>query len=89
MQMKRWRQLMTGVVLAAWALAASAVNVGDKAPEFAAPSSTGKEINVAKKDIAERRQSDTSLMPENFGELLSADEFNHLMAYLLAKKAQP
>ena len=51
--------------------------------------STGKEINVAKKDIAERRQSDTSLMPENFGELLSADEFNHLMAYLLAKKAQP
>ena len=51
--------------------------------------STGKEINVAKKDIAERRQSDTSLMPENFGELLSADEFNHLMAYLLSKKAQP
>jgi len=51
--------------------------------------STGKEINVQKKDIAERRQSDTSLMPENFGELLSAEEFNHLMAYLLSKKAQP
>ena len=51
--------------------------------------STGKEINVAKKDIAERRQSDTSLMPENFGELLTAAEFNHLMAYLLSKRAQP
>ena len=45
--MKRWWQLMTGVVLAAWALAASAVNVGDRAPEFAAPSSTGKEIKLA------------------------------------------
>ncbi len=47
MQMTRWRQLMTGVLLAAWAMAASAVNVGDKAPEFAAPSSTGKEIKLA------------------------------------------
>ncbi|HEX7930355.1 MAG TPA: c-type cytochrome, partial [Sphingomicrobium sp.] len=51
--------------------------------------STGKEISVAKKDIAERRQSETSLMPENFGELLSAEDFSHLMAYLLSKKAQP
>lgn len=51
--------------------------------------STGKEISVPKKDIAERRVSETSLMPENFGELLTAEEFNHLMAYLLSKKAQP
>ena len=51
--------------------------------------STGKEINVTKKDIAERRQSEISLMPENFGELLSAEDFNHLMAYLLSRKAQP
>jgi putative heme-binding domain-containing protein len=51
--------------------------------------STGKEISVPKKDIAGRRQSETSLMPENFGELLSAEEFNHLMVYLLSKKAQP
>ena len=51
--------------------------------------STGKEISVPKKDITERRQSETSLMPENFGELLTAEEFNHLMAYLLSKKAQP
>jgi putative heme-binding domain-containing protein len=51
--------------------------------------STGKEISVAKKDVAERRESEVSLMPENFGELLSAEDFNHLMAYLLAQRAQP
>jgi putative heme-binding domain-containing protein len=51
--------------------------------------STGKEIIVAKKDIAERRESEVSLMPENIGELLSAEDFNHLMAYLLAQRAQP
>ena len=51
--------------------------------------STGKEINVPKSNIAERRQSETSLMPENFGELLSPAEFSQLMAYLLSKRAQP
>src|SRR5882672_9027982 len=51
--------------------------------------STGKEITVAKKNIAERRESEVSLMPENFGEILSAEDFNHLMAYLLSNRAQP
>jgi putative heme-binding domain-containing protein len=46
--------------------------------------STGKEISVQKKLVEERRQSDTSLMPENFGELLSPEEFNDLMAFLLS-----
>jgi putative heme-binding domain-containing protein len=46
--------------------------------------STGKEISVQKKQVAERRQSDTSLMPENFGELLSPDEFNDLLGFLLS-----
>ncbi len=50
--------------------------------------STGKEINVEKKQVADRRQSDTSLMPENFGELLSPQEFNDLMAFLLSKSSQ-
>jgi hypothetical protein len=39
---------------------------------------------VQKKQVAERRQSDTSLMPENFGELLSPDEFNDLLGFLLS-----
>jgi putative heme-binding domain-containing protein len=47
--------------------------------------STGKEISVPRKDIAERRESETSLMPENIGELLSQEEFAHLISFLLAK----
>jgi putative heme-binding domain-containing protein len=49
--------------------------------------STGKEITVARKDIAERRESDVSVMPENFGELMTATEFSDLMAYLLSQRA--
>jgi putative heme-binding domain-containing protein len=48
--------------------------------------STGKEVRVQKKQVAQRRESDTSLMPENFGELLTGEEFNDLMAYLLSKR---
>jgi len=48
---------------------------------------TGKEITVPKKDIAERRESETSLMPENFGELMTPVEFADLMAFLLSKNA--
>ena len=47
--------------------------------------STGKEVRIQKNKVAQRRESDTSLMPENFGELLTANEFNDLMAYLLSK----
>lgn len=46
--------------------------------------STGKEITIPKKDIQSRRESETSLMPENFGDVIPADEFNHLLAFLLA-----
>jgi len=49
--------------------------------------STGKEISVAKKDIAERRESETSLMPENFGDLMTPAEFADLMAFLLSNSA--
>lgn len=47
--------------------------------------STGKEISIPKNDIQERRESDHSLMPENFGEILVPEDFNHLMAFLLSK----
>jgi len=46
---------------------------------------TGKEQAILKNTIQERRASDVSLMPENFGELLSQDDFNHLVAFLLSK----
>jgi putative heme-binding domain-containing protein len=51
--------------------------------------STGKEIRVQKNQVAERKESDTSLMPENFGELLTAEEFKDLLAYLLSKSSEP
>ena len=51
--------------------------------------STGKEITIAKNQIQERRQSETSLMPENFGELIPPEDFNNLMGYLLSKGSKP
>ena len=44
----------------------------------------GKEVSVSKKEIAERRESQLSLMPSNFGEVLTAGEFYDLMSFLLA-----
>ncbi|PYJ81794.1 MAG: hypothetical protein DME22_20335, partial [Verrucomicrobia bacterium] len=46
--------------------------------------SAGKEVSIPKKDIVERRASTTSLMPENFGEIISPADFDDLMAFLLA-----
>ena len=49
----------------------------------------GKEVSIPKKDIVERRASTTSLMPENFGEIISAADFDDLMAFLLAHGPKP
>jgi len=49
---------------------------------------TGKEITVRKSEIVERRESELSLMPSNFGDLLSVEEFNDLMAFLLSPGAK-
>ncbi|HUR46759.1 MAG TPA: PVC-type heme-binding CxxCH protein [Candidatus Saccharimonadales bacterium] len=46
---------------------------------------TGKEVSVPKKKIQERKQSESSLMPDNFGEILTSDDFNSVMAFLLSK----
>jgi putative heme-binding domain-containing protein len=50
--------------------------------------SAGKEVSVQKGNVSERRESATSLMPDNFGELLSQEQFNDLTAYLLSKGAK-
>jgi putative heme-binding domain-containing protein len=44
----------------------------------------GKDVSIPKKDIVERRNSTTSLMPENFGEVIPPTDFNDLIAFLLA-----
>jgi len=46
---------------------------------------TGKEISVTKKEIKERVQSEYSIMPDNFGEVIPPDDFNNLLAFLLSK----
>ncbi|HEV8290745.1 MAG TPA: c-type cytochrome, partial [Tepidisphaeraceae bacterium] len=48
---------------------------------------TGKEVKVPKNQIAKRILSQRSLMPDNFHELIKGEDFNDLLAYLLAKSA--
>jgi hypothetical protein len=36
--------------------------------------------------VKERAASQLSLMPDNFGEVLSEPDFNHLLAFLLGKR---
>ena len=46
---------------------------------------TGKEVSVPKKQIKQRIESNLSVMPGNFGEIIPEQEFNDLVAYLLAQ----
>lgn len=46
---------------------------------------TGKEFQLQKKEIAERRESIYSLMPDNLGEVLTPEDFNNLISFLLSK----
>jgi putative heme-binding domain-containing protein len=46
---------------------------------------TGKELSIPKADVQSRHESETSLMPENFADVISPADFNHLLAYLLSK----
>jgi putative heme-binding domain-containing protein len=50
--------------------------------------STGKEISVPLKNIESRHESETSLMPENFADVIAPEDFNHLMAFLLSKRSE-
>ena len=49
----------------------------------------GKEISVPKKEVQERRESETSLMPDNFSDVIAQEDFNHLIAFLLAHGSKP
>ncbi len=48
----------------------------------------GAEIKVQKSQVKDRVESKASLMPDNFGELLKPDDFNHLVGWLLSKRGQ-
>ncbi|MEX1239415.1 MAG: PVC-type heme-binding CxxCH protein [Cyclobacteriaceae bacterium] len=45
---------------------------------------SGKEFSVPKNDIAEQKASKYTLMPDHFGDVLSQEEFNSLLQYLLS-----
>lgn len=47
---------------------------------------SGKEFPIAKQDIAEQTPSKLTLMPDNFGQTLSQQEFNSLVHFLLNSK---
>jgi putative heme-binding domain-containing protein len=47
--------------------------------------STGKEVSIPKKDIQSRRESETSLMPANFGDIIPEHDFQNLMSFLLSR----
>jgi putative heme-binding domain-containing protein len=49
----------------------------------------GHELPIDKRQIKERRQTETSLMPDNFGEILRPEELSDLLSFLLAKPAVP
>jgi putative heme-binding domain-containing protein len=50
---------------------------------------TGKEFTALKQEVSERRESDTSLMPEFFGDALPSADFADLLAFLLSQHATP
>jgi hypothetical protein len=45
----------------------------------------GKEFTIPKSKLRKRVESQLSLMPGNFADVIPTEEFSHLMAYLLAK----
>jgi putative heme-binding domain-containing protein len=48
----------------------------------------GQEISIPKGDIAERRESELSLMPDNFAQILPPKDFYNLLAYLTSKNVK-
>jgi putative heme-binding domain-containing protein len=46
----------------------------------------GKEFTIPKADLQSRMESETSLMPPAFGDIIPAAEFNDLIAFLLSQR---
>ena len=48
----------------------------------------GKEFTVPTKDVRERTQTESSLMPDNFGDAITPEDFNALLAFLQAQHGE-
>ena len=62
------------------------LNVGHEGQKQAYVANDGNVFYVDKKDIEERREMTTSIMPAGLCDSMSADEIRHLIAYLLSEK---
>jgi putative heme-binding domain-containing protein len=49
----------------------------------------GTEVSIPKASVAERKISSFSIMPTNFGEAMSPEDFYHLMGFLLSQRGTP
>jgi len=49
----------------------------------------GKELRISKTNVEERNPTSLSLMPANVQEIVSPEDFQHLIGYLLQQKAKP
>lgn len=49
-------------------------------------SNSGQEFTVSKNDIKEKKASQYTLMPDNFGESISEEDFDALLGFLLTQK---
>jgi putative heme-binding domain-containing protein len=52
---------------------------------IAVADSTGKEVQISRSKVKRMVQSNLSLMPSNFGEIIKPEDFYDLMSYLLAQ----
>jgi putative heme-binding domain-containing protein len=59
---------------------------GEQGAQIVFADAAGKESRVAKDDIVERKETETSLMPPSFGETIPPGEFNDLLAFLLGRR---
>ena len=57
----------TAAAAADWSEAVSGLFRREEGEAIVLADVTGKDVSIPKKDIVERRNSTTSLMPENFG----------------------
>ena len=59
----------------------------EEGQQFVLADAQGKEFTIMKSDIDEQQKTPLSLMPANVGEIVPADEFADLVAYLLTQRA--
>lgn len=59
----------------------------EQGAELVFADATARETRIAKEDITDRKETETSLMPPIFGESITPVEMNDLLAFLLGKRA--